>query len=253
MSSAAPAVARIRAHVGFEVAALLRNGEQLLVSMVLPLLALLTLTWAAPGALLTGTESNQGDVIASVVPGVLALAVVSTAFTGQAIALGYERRYGVLRLLGTTPVGRSGLLIAKAVAVLVVVAIQAVVVAGAGVALGWQVPWAALPAAIVLLVLAVATFGAAAALLGGSLRAEAVLAFANLLWVLFLGALLLPLAALPPDLGTAVGYTPPGALGEGLRAALVHGEGLGLQYAAVLIAWCLALSAIAARTWQWSD
>ncbi len=41
-------------------------------------------------------------------PGVLALAVMSTAFTSLAIATGFERRYGVIKRLGASPLPRSG-------------------------------------------------------------------------------------------------------------------------------------------------
>lgn len=110
-SSASSAAGRVLAQGRYEAGILLRNGEQLLVSLVLPLIALVALVHSPYPEL-------DEPRIAVVAPGVLALVVVSTAFTGQAIQTGFDRRYGVLRLLGTTPLGRGGLLAGKGLAVL---------------------------------------------------------------------------------------------------------------------------------------
>jgi len=252
MSGAAPARERLVAQAAFEVRSLLRNGEQLLVSMVLPLLALVTLVMAAPQVMLSEYPDAAAADVA--VPGVLGLAVVSTAFTGQAIALAYERRYGVLRLLGTTPLGRTGLMVSKAAAVLAVVALQTVVIGIVGAFLGWRPSVPGTLALVPVLLAGLAAFAAMGALVGGRLRAEAVLALANLLWVLFLGCgLLLPLSALPDGPAAAVALTPPGALGEGLRAATLGQPVVVAQAVGVLAAWAAVLGALAARALRWSD
>ncbi|OFS08076.1 ABC transporter, partial [Kytococcus sp. HMSC28H12] len=163
------------AQARYEAGVLLRNGEQLLVSIVLPLLALVTLHLTSSPSL------GEGRRIDLAVPGVLALAIMSTAFTGQAIALAFDRRYGVLRLFGTTPLGASGLVWGRIVAVLGVIALQVAVLGGMGLALGWQPTWSGVPAALLVGVLGAAAFVVLAVLVGGRLRAEAVLAVANLL------------------------------------------------------------------------
>ncbi len=132
MSAPAPAGSRIATQSAFELRTLLANGEQLLVSVVLPVLALVGLAVSSTPAL------GPGRRIDVAVPGVLGLCVISAAFTSQAIATGYDRRYAVLRLLGTTPLGRGGLLAGKALATLGVEAVQVVVIGGVGLALGWQ-------------------------------------------------------------------------------------------------------------------
>lgn len=257
MTNAAPARRRVAAQAAFEARSLLSNGEQLLVSMILPLIALVALIYTAPDLLFAGyfaEPRSRTQAAALAVPGVLALAVVSTAFTGQAITLAYERRYGVLRLLGTTPLGRGGLLLAKGGAVLGIVALQCLVLGGVGVALGWRPDPAGIPAALVLVILGCAAFVAMAALLGGTLRAEAVLAFANLAWILFLGAgVLFPLGALPDSLAPVLRFTPPGALGEGLRSALVGSDVLPALPMVVLTGWALLIGGLAAMTLRWSD
>jgi len=252
VNGAAPARDRVLAQAAFEVRNLTRNGEQLLVSIVLPLLALFALVLLAPSALLQGYPAVAP--VDAAVPGVLALAVVSTAFTGQAIALAYERRYGVLRLLGTTPLGRSGLLVAKGFALLTVVAMQCVVLGFAGVALGWRPNAVGLLMLVPVLLGGLIAFAAMGALVGGRLRAEAVLALANLLWVLFLGCgLLLPVTALPDALATALALTPPGALGEGMRAATLGPSAMAVRAVGVLAVWALGMGFLAFRLLRWSD
>ena len=169
-SGAAPATRRVVAQAVFETRAMLRNGEQLLVAVVLPAMVLVGLTYA------TFVPLGQGRRIDLAVPGVLGLCVISSAFTGTAIATGFDRRYGVLRLLGVTPLGRGGLLAGKALSVLCVVAVQCVAIGGLGLALGWQPRWAGLPAAALSLLLGTWAFVAIALLLAGTLRAEGVLA-----------------------------------------------------------------------------
>lgn len=250
---AARPLARVLAQARFETAGLLRHGEQLLVSLVLPLLALLALVHVPYPDLSVGPWAGA-ERVDVVVPGVLALAVMSTAFTGQAILLGFERRWGVLRLLGTTPLGRGGLLLAKALSVLVVVAVQMTVLGAVGVALGWRPTPAGLAPAAVVVVLGVAAFALLAACLGGALRAEAVLALANLVWVLLAGAggVLLPAGMLPGGLGAVVSLLPSAALGDGLRSALVDGAwdwpALGL-----LVLWAALAGLVARRLLRWSD
>ncbi|MDO5628629.1 MAG: ABC transporter permease [Mobilicoccus sp.] len=244
----APAPTRVLAQARFETGTLLRNGEQLLVAVVLPALALFALASApVPGF----DVPHRLDLAMA---GVLGLAVLSTAFTGQAISTGFDRRYGVLRLLGTTPLGRGGLLAAKALAVLVVIAVQLVVLGLLGVALGWRPSPVGLLLAVPTLVLSAWTFVALALLLAGVLRAEAVLAVANLVWVLLLGigGVVIPPAELPGGLQAVAPYLPSGALGDGMRAALVTGT-LDMSALLILAVWGVLATALAARFFRWSD
>ncbi len=242
--AAAPAWRRVLAQTGFEVRAVLRNGEQLLLTLVLPMLILGGLTRTSLVSL------DTDDRIAVVAPGALALAVLSTAFTSQAIATGFDRRSGVLRLLATTPLGRGGLLAGKILAVLVVEAGQVLLLGGAAVWLGWRP--VGLAAGVLLLALGTAAFVALGLLVAGVLRAEAVLALANLVWILLLtgGAVLLPAARLPDGLAVLARALPSGALGEGLRQVLAGGA-LDIGPVAVLTAWAVACGALAIRWFRW--
>ncbi len=230
-----------------EVRMTLRNGEQLLLTLVIPLLVLVAL------AKLPADVVGHDPAIDAVAPGVLALAVLSTAFTGQAIATGFERRYGVLRLLGSTPLGRTGLLVAKTAAVLVVEVVQVLLIAAVAFALGWH-PVGSWAYAVVLLVLGTAAFSALGLLLAGTLRAEATLAVANGLYLLMLalGGVVIPADRLPGPLAAVVPLLPSAALGQGLRDVLLHGLGFPVAAAGVLLVWGVVAGVATARTFRWS-
>lgn len=241
----APLARRVIAQAGFEARIILGNGEQLMLTFILPVLALFAVTHLTWVPLPVPAGHSRVDVA---VPGVLAVAIVSTAFTGQAIVTAFDRRNGVLRLLGTTPLGRGGLLAARFSAVLGVVVVQSVVLGGLGLLLGWRPSVTGLPAAVLFAGLGALTFLALGLLLGGTLRAEGVLAVANLVWVLLsaVGGLMLP-AASSGGFEPLVRLLPSGALGEGLRTALLHGH-LAWIDLLILALWAV-LAVIAARRW----
>jgi len=248
MNTAAPTRSRVLAQTRFETGTLLRNGEQLLVALLLPAMALVGL------ALSHSPSLGPGHRIDLAVPGVLALAVISTAFTGQAISTAFDRRYGVLRLLGVTPLGRNGLLVAKALAVLTIELLQVAAIGALGLALGWHPRWLGLPAAGLLALVATWAFVALALLLAGTLRAEGVLAVANLVWVLLLGlgGVIIPPSELPSGLSHLAALLPSGALGDGLRTALLNGH-LAPTPLLVLTLWGTAATALTVRTFRWAD
>ena len=248
---AAPGRDRVLAQARFETVTLLRNGEQLLVAIVLPAMALVGLALSQVPSLGELNESSRIDVA---VPGVLALAVISTAFTGQAISTAFDRRYGVLRLLGVSPLGRSGLLVAKAFAVLTIELLQFVVIGGLGLAFGWHPHWTGLFAAALLTLAGTWTFVALALLLAGTLRAEGVLALANLIWILLLGlgGVIVPPSQLPAALSHLAAVLPSGALADGLREAFIQGQ-LAVVPLLVLLAWGAVATFLASRTFRWSD
>ena len=221
----------------------LRNGEQVLLTLLIPVVLLVGLSTLDVVPL-------PEPRIAAVVPGVLALAVMSTAFTGQAIALGFDRRYGVVRRLAATALPRWLLIAGRLVAVLGTVALQVVVLCGLAVALGWRPQDSGLGWALLLLLLGCAAFGSLGILLGGSLRAEITLAVANLVWFVLLlaGGIVVPLGMLPGPLAALAAALPSGALAEGLRAALAEGHAPSAAQVIVLLAWTAVASALAVRT-----
>ena len=231
------------AQAGTELRLALRNGEQVLLTLLIPVVLLVGLTLLAVIPL-------PEPRIAAVAPGVLALAVMSTAFTGQAIALGFDRRYGVIRRLAATALPRWLLVAGRLAAVLGVVVIQVVVLGGLAAALGWRPAPAGIGWALLLVLLGCAAFGALGILLGGTLRAEVTLAVANVVWFVLLlaGGIVLPAAQLPGPLAALAAVLPSGALAESLRATLTTGAPPGWTPIVVLTAWALAATGLAART-----
>lgn len=227
---------------------LLRNGEQVVLAIVIPLLALVGGAFAADQLDIGG--SRPIDVLT---PGVLALAILSTSFTSLAIGTGFERRYGVLKQLGVTPLPRAGLLGGKILCLLSIQAGQLALICLVAAVLGWRpvLTPATVLAAIVLWWAGSAAFAAWALFIAGTLRAEATLAVANLVFVLLLagGAVLAP-AATYGSAGGIVALLPSGALAEGLRDALAHGR-VGATAIVVLLAWAAVGSIATSRTFRW--
>lgn len=246
---AAPLPAMIGAQAGLELRILVRNGEQLVLTLIIPVLLLIAFS-AEP--LVSFGPGRRIDFLA---PGILALAVLSTAFTSQAIATGFERRYGVLKRLGATPLSRRGLIAAKTATVAVIELAQAVVIIAVALALGWhpQAGGAAVPAAVLLMLAGTAAFSGLALLMAGTLRAEATLAGANLIYLVLLGTggMVFPLTKFPAGAQSALKLLPSGALSDGLRSVLQQGSGLPAADLLVLLAWAAAGIALAIRFFRW--
>ncbi len=245
---AAPTWRRVLAQTSFETRAILRNGEQLLVTIVVPVIVLVGLTRATFVELDTAGESR----IDFLTPGVLALAVMTSSFTSQAIASSFDRRNGVLRLLSTTPLGRGGLLAGKVLGVLGVEVVQIVVIGLTAVLLGWRPDPAGVGLALVAVVLGTGAFTSLAMLVAGTLRAEAVLAVANLalLVLAVAGGVVIPASRLPGPLEHVALLLPSGALGEAMRESLLHGV-LPPWSVVVLVAWTAALGWGAGKLFRW--
>jgi len=243
----APLLRRILLQGKYESLTMLRNGEQLILAVVLPLLALVGLV-VTP--LLDGLGGSRINVA---VPGILALCAMSTAFTGQGIATGFDRRYGVLRFLSTTPLGRTGLIAGKILAVLAVLALQVAVVSAVALPLGWNPPASGWLPGLALLVLGAAAFTALGLLVAGTVRPEATLAITNLLWILLgaLGGIVIPAERLPAAAQEIVHYLPSGALGEALREAFLLGT-VDFGAALILLVWTVLAGAAAIRWFKWN-
>ncbi len=230
-------------HARTEALLTLRNSEQILLTLLIPVALLVGLT-------VLDVFDIPEPRIDSVAPRVFALAVMSSAFTGQAIALGFDRRYGVLKRLAATALPRWLLVGGRAVAGLVVVAVQLVVLGLIAAALGWSPDAAGLVWALLLAILGTLSFGALGVLLGGALKAEVVLALANIVWfaLLLAGGIIVPPASMPGALGDIVTLLPSGALTDGLHTALVDGGVPGWPVFVVLIGWGAVATLVATRT-----
>jgi ABC-2 type transport system permease protein len=246
---AAPLPTMVLAQARMEARLMVRNGEQLLLAVVIPVLVLIGMV---RGADRLGLDYDH-PVVDVVTPGVLALAVMSTAFTSLAIATGFERRYGVLKRLGASPLPRSGLLAGKVLALLLVEVLQLAVLSVVGVLLGWSpvLTGTSVVGAVLAVLLGTAAFASLGLLMAGALRAEATLAAANLVYLLLLagGAVVLPASAYGA-FGDVAAWLPSGALGEAMREAFLDGT-VAWRDLAVLLGWGVVGTFATARTFSW--
>jgi ABC-2 type transport system permease protein len=228
-----------------EVTLTLRRGESLLLVLGIPVLLLVF--FSTVDVLPTGTD----EPIDFLAPGILALAVMSTAMVSLGIATGFERSYGILKRLGATPLGRPRLVAAKTAGVVLVEVVQLVILVPISYALGWH-PDGSWPLALLWMVVGTVAFAGIGLALAGWLRGEANLAAANALYLVLLlaGGMVFPLDELPPAMEQVARLLPSAALTEVLRAALVAGD-VPARAAVTLLAWAIVMPLVAARTFRW--
>ena len=238
-----PLLAQARA----EITMTLRRGESVLLTLGIPILLLGFFT-------LIGFPDRTGGIstVDFLTPGILALAVMSTAMVSLGIATGFERQYGVLKRLACTPLGRPALLTAKTVAILAVEVVQVVVLGIAALLMGWH-PEGDVMIVIAAALLATVAFAGLGLLMAGTLKAEVTLAAANGLYLvlLLLGGMVVPLSRLPGPLEGVAKALPAAALADALRATLGTGAAVPGRAWIVLAAWAIAAPAAAAVTFRW--
>jgi ABC-2 type transport system permease protein len=243
-------VRALAAQTRVELVLTLRRGESVLLALGIPVLLLLF--FANVDVLPKGAAAREPvDFLA---PGILALAIMSTAMVGLGIATGFERQYRVLKRLGSTPLGRPALLAAKTIAILAVETLQVVVLVIVARLSGWHpAPGWSPAAAAGAMALATVAFAGLGLLMAGTLRGEVVLAAANGLYLvlLLLGGMVVPLAELPSGLRAIARVLPAGALSDALHAALGGASVGGHGYWLVLAAWAAAAPVAAAWTFRW--
>lgn len=248
----APALRSVAALTAMELRLAARRGENVLVTLVIPVAVLLFFGGTSLGGIGGGTQRG-------IVAGTIALAIIAAGLVNLGIATAYERHYGVLKRLGGAPIPRWAFVAAKVAAVLVIEAIQLVLlVVAAAVAFSWSPGPAWSPALVAIaFVIGTATFVGLGLLLAGALRAEAVLALANLLFLacLTLGGVIVPIDGLPGFLQPVVSVLPATALSDLLRIGL-DSDATGASSSAatalvVLVAWGIGATAAVSRTFRW--
>ncbi len=235
----------LAAQARIELTLTLRRGESVLLTLGIPLglLVFFSLVEVLP--------SPTEDAIDVLAPGVIALAIMSTAMVNVAIATSFERQYGVLKRLGATPLGRPTLLAAKILAVLVLEALQVVVLVATALLLGWDPSLDA--SAAIAAALGTVGFAGVGLLMAGRLRGETTLAAAHGLYLvlLLLGGMVFPLDELPGALRRVAEALPSAALADAMNGALGTGAAVPGRAWAVLVVWALAAPVAAAATFRW--
>ena len=232
-----------------ELVLTLRRGESVLLTLVIPILLLVFFSTVDILPKPVGVQ----DSVDFLAPGILALAVMSTAMVGLGIATGFERQYGVLKRLGSTPLGRPRLLGAKTNSIIAVEVVQVVILVGVAVALGWDPLHTSIGSAVIAMVLGTVAFAGLGLLMAGTLRGEVVLAAANGLYILLLllGGMIVPLSKLPDVVRPIARALPAGALSDALHHSLGGGHVASSSYWFVLLAWAVAAPVAAALTFKW--
>lgn len=235
----------VKAQAKIESLLFLRHGEQQLLSMVIPLGLLIGLT------LVPGDDSSHA--VTRIFPMALAIALMGAGFTGQAIAVAFDRRYGALKRIGAAGVPTWALIAGKVVAVCIVVLLQVLVLSIAAFALGWRPDIVGFPAALLTAVVGVAAFTSLGLLLGGTLSSELVLALGNTIWFVLLGAAVYATMTIPA--GESVnGFlmaVPSVALMEGFHTAVETG-GCNLVALASLLAWAVVGTGLALKFFRFT-
>lgn len=248
---AASAHKRIRAHAKLETRALLTNGEQLMVALMLPMLVLLALrSIPVSPALFGGHSPSMSDAVAATA----VTAIIATSLTSQAISTGFDRRNGVLRWIATTPLGRGGYMLGKLGALLLVHVLQILVLGAVSVALGWRPEVGEILWSIPTWILATGAFGALGLLIAGTLRTEAVLALSNIFFILFvaIGGVAIPAESFPAPLSSVVALLPSAAAAHALSAALA-GNTPHAWTLVLLALWAVLFGALTVRFFRWTS
>jgi len=245
--NAAPLGRQVMAQTKIELLLTLRRGESVLITLIVPVLLLIFF------ASLNIIPATTGKAVDFLLPGILALAVMAAGMVSLGIATAYERYYGVLKRLGSSPLPRSGLIIAKLISVLVLELIQIIVLIGVAIILyGWRPAGSPL---LTLLIMAIGTvtFSALGLAMAGALRAEVTLAGANGLYLLFLllGGGILPLSHIPPALAAIAQILPAAALTQALQATMSNNAPFPIFSLVTLAVWAVAILLVAIRTFKW--
>lgn len=246
-SAAAPLIRQVATQTQYELLLTLRRGENVLVTLIVPVLLLIFFTS------LNIVPTVNGSAINFLLPGILALAIMAAGMVNLGIATAYERYYGVLKRLGSSPLPRSGLIIAKVISILILEVIQVILLVGIAIVLyGWHPVGSPL---IVLLTIALGTitFAGMGLAMAGALRAEMTLAGANALFLIFvlIGGGILPLDHLPAPLAAFAQILPAAALSQALQATMSSNVVLPTGPLIVLAVWAVLVLLIAIRTFKW--
>jgi ABC-2 type transport system permease protein len=236
-----------RSQLRTELALSSRQGEQLLVSLGIPLLILVF--FSTVDILPTGTT----EPIEFLAPAVLALAVMSTSLVSLGIGTGFERTYGVLKRLGASPLGRGRWVAAKITTVLITEALQWTVLIAVALLLGWSPPASGWAVAVVGALLGTAAFGGLGLLMAGTLPGLATLAGANALYLVLLltGGMMVPLDELPAPLATAAKLLPAAPLAEVITGSLMPGASVAAWAWVSLTAWAVMAPLAAITFFRW--
>ncbi|GCF07942.1 ABC transporter permease [Dictyobacter arantiisoli] len=232
----------------FELLLTSRRGENILVTLIIPIMLLIFFA-----SLKVIPAPKGGSAATELLPGILAIAIIAAGMVNLGIATAYERHYGVLKRLGSSPLSRSGLISAKIISILALEIVQVVLLIIVAIAFyGWR-PVGSLPIALLALLLGTVTFSALGLAMAGGLRAEMTLAGANALFLVFilLGGGILPLDHLPAPIAALAQLLPAAALTQALQQTMIADQPFPTYPLLLLALWAIIILFVAIRTFKW--
>lgn len=224
-----------------------RRGENVLVTLIIPVMLLIFF------ASLNIVPGINGSAVNFLLPGILAVAIIAAGMVNLGIATAYERYYGVLKRLGSSPLSRGGLILAKVISILALEIVQLILLIGVAILFYHWHPLGSIPLALLFIILGTITFAALGLAMAGALRAELTLAGANGLFLLFLliGGGILPLDHLPAPIAAVSQFLPSTALTQALQSTMTNGSGFPVFQFIVLLVWAIIILLVAIRTFKW--
>lgn len=243
----ASSLQRILQQARFELLLTARRGENILVTLIIPVVLLIA------GGAFYGPSTSHTNPISFLLPAILAIAIIAAGLVNLGIATAYDRKYGVLKRLGSSPLAKSELIIAKIISILLLEIVQAILLLAVSLIFyHWQ-PAGSFFVTLLAVLLGSITFAAMGLAMAGGLRAETTLAGANALFLFFLllGGGLLPLNRLPGPIADLARILPAAALTQALQQAMTSGGGFPLTPLIILAVWAIIILFIAARTFKW--
>ncbi|HEX4206929.1 MAG TPA: ABC transporter permease [Ktedonobacteraceae bacterium] len=246
-SNTAPLVKQILVQTKYELLLTARRGENILVTLILPVFLLIAFSSikVIPG--ITGPQINF------LLPGILSIAIIAAGMVNLGIATAYERYYGVLKRLGSSPLPRTGLILAKIISVLVLEVVQVILLVGVAILFfGWK-PVGSPLLTLLAIILGTITFAALGLAMAGALRAEMTLAGANALFLVFIliGGGIVPITKLPGPIEALAQILPPAALSDSLQKGMAASAAFPTFSIITLVAWAVIILFVAIRTFKW--
>jgi len=238
----------LRIQLACELRVLARNGEQLLLILGIPMLLLSF--FGNVDILPTSGQSGVNFLL----PGIVALAIMSTAMVSLGIATGFERSYQVLKRLGATPLGVPRLVLAKALSVLVVELVQVMLLIGLAQVFGADLGALNIASLVLAIALGTLAFAGVGLSLAGRLRGEINLAAQNALYLvlLLIGGIVFPLQEFPSWLHWVGRISPSGALADVMRDVFSGTSVHGASSLVVLLCWAVAAQLSAFKLFRWN-
>ncbi len=217
-------MASLSAQVRFDLGNWLRNGEQAILNILLPL-----------GALAGSTRlALAGETRAALI---VLFTIGASSFTSIAIATAFDRRAGALKVYGISPLGKRGFVQARILTAVLLSLVQIAVLLAVSVIA--KIPLVVSPALMMYASLSIVAWISLALIIASLLRAEAVLAVANLLFIASAG-----LTWLTSQASTTLAVTTP--MSSAMSAA--GGSTTGMI---AIGCWAVATIIVAIRTLRW--